>query len=62
MSKSIDVFAIAEVVVQLKTIRKDYSDSAEWCESNGKSSGVKFNLRRVAEIDDMIATLKAAMN
>lgn len=61
MSKSIDVFAIAEVIVQLKTIRKDYADSAEWCESNGKASGVKFNNRRVAEIDDMIATLKAAM-
>lgn len=61
MSKSIDLLSLAEVIVQLKTIRKDYSDSAEWCESNGKASGVKFNLRRVAEIDEMIATLKNAM-
>ena len=61
MPKSIDVMSIAEVIVGLKQLRKDYSDSAEWCNGNGKPSGVKFNNRRVAEIDEMIATLKAAM-
>ena len=61
MAKTLDTLTIAEVIVSLRNIRRDYADSAKWCEENGKASGVKFNTRRTEEIDDMIATLKAAM-
>ena len=61
MAKTLDTLTIAEVIVSLRNIRRDYADSAKWCEENGKASGVKFNTRRTEEIDDIINLLRAAM-
>ena len=56
------VLSLAQVMVQLRTIRSDYESSARYCRDHGKDSGIAFNERRVREIDDCLALIERAVS
>ncbi len=55
------ILGIAQVLIQLRTLRSDYESSAKYCADHGKDSGLAFNTRRVNEIDTAIAILEKAV-
>lgn len=55
------ILSLAQVMVQLRTIKGDYESSAAYCRKNGKDNGVTFNERRVRELNECIALIEAAV-